>query len=540
VYEREIFPSRYGLDTVGFDHRGQAFWNLCPAELIFHAVHRREGRLSNSGALVTRTGKRTGRSPKDKFVVCDPATENTVHWGDVNVPMEPKRFDALQRRVYQYLSDRDIFVQDLWVGAHPAHRFTVRVIAELAWHSLFARQLFIRPPVGATANLRPDYTVIAAAHYLADPGRDGVGSETFIILNLAKRLILIGGTGYAGEIKKSIFTVMNYVLPLANVLSMHCSANLGAKKDVALFFGLSGTGKTTLSADPERRLIGDDEHGWGDDGIFNFEGGCYAKVIGLSTQDEPQIYGALRFGAVLENVVIAPYTHTCCFDDASVTENTRAAYPLDYIENACDPSIGSHPSNIVFLTCDAFGVLPPVARLTPEQAMYHFLSGYTAKIAGTEAGMGSEPQATFSTCFGAPFLPLNPSIYADLLGKKIAEHRASVWLVNTGWTGGPFGVGNRIKLRYTRAMIRAILSNHLDDVPYETDPLFGLAVPNQCGDVPRDLLNPRQTWKDPEAYDQKARELAARFAKNFEKFTNVDPQVKAAGPGFDTPALVPA
>ncbi len=539
MYERDIFPSRHGLETIGFDHRGQSYWNLSPAELVYQAIQRREGRLSNAGALVTRTGKRTGRSPKDKFVVNDPATENTVHWGDVNAPWDPKRFDALQRRMYAYLAERDIFVQDLFVGAHPAHRFVVRVVAELAWHSLFARQLFIRPAVGSTTNLNPDYTVICAPGFLAEPSRDGTNSETFILLNLSQRLILIGGTGYAGEIKKSIFTVMNYVLPLAGVLSMHCSANMGANNDVALFFGLSGTGKTTLSADPERRLIGDDEHGWGDDGIFNFEGGCYAKVIGLSTQDEPQIYGALKFGAVLENVIIAPYTHTCCFDDASLTENTRAAYPLDYIDNACDPAIGGHPNHIVFLTCDAFGVLPPLARLTPEQAMYHFLSGYTAKVAGTEAGMGSEPSATFSTCFGAPFLPLNPRIYADLLGRKIQQHRASVWLLNTGWTGGPFGVGHRIKLRYTRAMVRAALSGALEDVPFQPDPIFGVEVPRSCPDVPRDLLTPRTTWKDPDAYDAKARELATRFAKNFEKFGQVAEEIRGAGPRAEA-ALVAA
>lgn len=525
-----IFPSRYGLQTIGLEQTGRAYWNLRPAQLVDEAIRRYEAGLSDTGALVARTGKRTGRSPKDKFVVREPSSEQHIAWGDVNRPFEPAKFDALRARVLEHLRTRDLFVQDLYGGAHPQHRLNVRVVTEYAWHSLFARQLFIRPPLEATAEHTPDFTVISAPNFLADPARDGTTSETFILLNFAQKMVLIGGTAYAGEIKKSIFTVLNYLLPLKGVLSMHCSANVGAGGDVALFFGLSGTGKTTLSADPERRLIGDDEHGWADEGVFNFEGGCYAKVVNLSAADEPQIYNAIRFGAVLENVVVDPNTRVGDYKDISITENTRAAYPLHFIANAVEPSIGGHPQNIVFLTCDAFGVLPPIARLTPEQAMYHFLSGYTAKVAGTEAGMGNEPQATFSTCFGAPFWPLHPGVYADLLGKRIANHNARVWLLNTGWSGGPFGVGSRMRLSHTRAMVRAALSGALNDAPTEPHPIFRVNMPKSCPDVPANVLNPRQTWKDPAAYDTKAKELAARFHKNFEKFAAVSPAIKAAGP----------
>jgi phosphoenolpyruvate carboxykinase (ATP) len=524
--------ARYGLETIGLKHRGVAHWNLPAPALVEEAVRRGEGQLSGSGALVTRTGKRTGRSPKDKFAVREPGSENHIDWGDTNFAVAPERFDALQRKIFDYAADRELFVQDLWAGANPKYRLNIRLISEYAWHGLFARQLFIRPPRQAVADLKPDFTIVAMPACLGDGVRDGLNSETFVVLNFAKKLVLIGGTQYAGEIKKSIFTVMNYVLPLQNVMSMHCSANIGRRGDVALFFGLSGTGKTTLSADPGRRLIGDDEHGWGDDGVFNIEGGCYAKCINLSAADEPQIYRAIRFGAVLENVVLDSVTRMPRFEDGSLTENTRAAYPLDYIENAVEPSVGGHPSNIVFLTCDAFGVLPPIARLTPEQAMYHFLSGYTAKIAGTEAGMGREPQATFSTCFGAPFMILNPSVYANLLGRKIAAHQARVWLLNTGWSGGAVGVGSRIKLRYTRAMVNAALSAALDEVPTTPHPVFRVHVPKSCPEVPAEILDPRNTWADKAAYDAKARELADRFAKNFARFDTAAEEVRAAGPAI--------
>lgn len=526
---QSINPSRHGLESLGFQHRGAAFWNLRPPVLVAESLRRGESRLSDTGALVALTGKRTGRSPKDKFVVREPSSEKNVEWGDVNVGATPEVFDRLEKKVFAHLANRDIFVQDLYCGADPKHRLNVRVITEYAWHSLFARQLFVRPPTSATADHNPDFTVIGAPTCMADPQMDGVKSEAFIALNFAKKRVIIGGTQYAGEIKKSIFTVMNYLLPLKGVLSMHCSANIGKAGDTALFFGLSGTGKTTLSADPSRGLIGDDEHGWGPDGVFNFEGGCYAKVINLSKEYEPQIYNAIRFGAVLENVVLDPETNATRYADGSLTENTRGAYPLNYIDNAVEPSVGGHPKNVVFLTCDAFGVLPPISRLTSEQAMYHFLSGYTAKVAGTEAGV-TEPQTTFSTCFGAPFLPLNPATYADLLGKKIAEHKSRVWLVNTGWSGGPYGVGSRMKLPYTRAMINAALAGKLDEVRYEPHAVFGVSVPQSCPDVPADVLNPRNTWKDAAAYDAKARDLAGRFVKNFTKFTAASDAIRAAGP----------
>ena len=523
-----VSPSRYGLETLGLDHRGNAFWNLRPAALVGEALRRGESTLSDKGALVALTGKRTGRSPKDKYVVREPGSEKDVHWGDVNVALDPAKFDALRKRMLAKIQTQDLFVQDLYAGADPKNRLNVRMVTEFAWHSLFVRQLFIRPDAEAAASHKPDFTVIDVPS--AAFGREeGLNSEAFIALNIAERMVLIGGTQYAGEMKKSIFTVLNYLLPRKGVMSMHCSANLGKSGDVALFFGLSGTGKTTLSADPNRGLIGDDEHGWSDDGVFNFEGGCYAKCINLSAQYEPQIFNAIRFGAVLENVVLDPASGAPKFDDGSLTENTRCAYPLNYIDNAVEPSVGGHPQNIVFLTCDAFGVLPPISRLTSEQAMYHFLSGYTAKVAGTEAGV-TEPQTTFSTCFGAPFMVLNPAVYADLLGKKIEKHRSRVWLVNTGWSGGPYGVGSRMKLPYTRAMITAALSGQLDEAAYEPHAIFGVAMPKECPGVPADVLNPRNTWRDATAYDAKARELAGRFVKNFEKFTAASAAIKAAGP----------
>lgn len=526
---KSVFPSSFGLDTVGLTPKANAYWNLRPARLVAEALRRNEGFLSDRGALVAQTGKRTGRSPKDRFIVREPSCEKSVHWGDVNVAIDPARFDNIQKKVFEYLASRDLFVQDLYAGADPEHRLNVRIVSEFAWHSLFVRQLFVRPPGDATANHNPDFTVVAAPLYHADPAKDGLNSECFVLVNFAKKLILIGGTRYAGEMKKSIFSVMNYLLPRKGVMSMHCSANIGAAGDVALFFGLSGTGKTTLSADPRRSLIGDDEHGWSDRGVFNIEGGCYAKCINLSAEFEPQIYNAVRFGAVLENVVIDPLTGAPDYADASRTENTRCAYPLHFIDNAVEPSVGGHPQNILFLTCDAFGVLPPIARLTSEQAMYHFMSGYTAKVAGTEAGV-TEPQTTFSTCFGAPFMVLDPAVYAGLLGRKIEQHRSRAWLVNTGWSGGPYGVGKRMKLPYTRAMIAAALAGKLDNVEYETHPVFGVSMPRSCPDVPAEVLNPRATWANKASYDERARDLAARFARNFEKFPSAGDAIRAAGP----------
>lgn len=525
-----VHPSRHGLNSLGLSHFGCAHWNLPAPMLIEEALRRGEGILSASGALVARTGKRTGRSPKDKFCVREPGSESHVWWGDVNVAIEPAVFDKLQAKAWNHLANRDLFIQDLYAGADPNHRLKVRVITEYAWHSLFARQLFVRPPADALGDHQPDFTVVSAPSFLAGGAADGVHSDACILLNLAKNIVLIAGTQYAGEIKKSIFTVMNYVLPRKDVLSMHCSANRGPDGDVALFFGLSGTGKTTLSADPQRGLIGDDEHGWSDEGVFNIEGGCYAKCINLSEQDEPQIYRAIRFGSVLENVILDPETRESDYADNSLTENTRAAYPLYYIDNAIEPSVGGHPRNIIFLTCDAFGVLPPISRLTPEQAMFHFLSGYTAKVAGTEAGVGNEPQATFSTCFGAPFLVLNPSVYAEMLGQKIARHGTRVWLLNTGWSGGPFGIGSRMKIRYTRAMVHAALGGKLDDVGFEPHPVFRVGVPKSCPHVPSEVLNPRSTWKSGEEYDAKAADLARRFVENFKKFPQASAAIRAAAP----------
>ncbi len=524
-----VQPSRFGLDTVGLSHRGAQWWNLRPPALIAESLRRGEGVLSDRGALVAITKPRTGRSPKDKFVVREPGSEKHVHWGDVNVAMSDEQFERLRAKVFAHLAARDVFVQDLYAGADAAHRLRVRFVNEFAWHNLFVRQLFVRPAEQETADFQPDFTVVGAPTFAADPAADGTKSDAFIAIHFAKRMVLVAGTRYAGELKKSIFTILNYLLPLKGVMSMHCSANIGGGGDVALFFGLSGTGKTTLSADPKRGLIGDDEHGWSDNGVFNFEGGCYAKCINLSAEYEPQIHGAVRFGSVLENVVLDPASGEPRYEDGSITENTRCAYPLHFIDNAVEPSVGGHPRNIIFLTCDAFGVLPPVSRLTPAQAMYHFLSGYTAKVAGTEAGI-TEPQVTFSTCFGAPFMVLDPSVYADLLGKKIAAHRARVWLINTGWTGGPYGVGHRFKLPYTRAIVSAVLEGKLDEVNYDHHPVFHLAMPHSCPGVPSDVLNPRHTWRDPSAYDTKARDLADRFVKNFAKFASASAEIRGAGP----------
>ncbi len=524
-------PSAYGIEEHGVEHAHTVYWNLPAPALYEQAVRRGEGVVAHLGPLCVNTGKYTGRSPNDKFVVREPSSEEHVWWGTVNRPIEPEQFDRLHRRVLGYLQGRDLFVQDCFAGADPVYRKPIRVISEYAWHSLFARNMFIRPDWSKVNQHVPEYTIIAAPNFQASPERDGTRSEAFIYLNLGKKLVLIGGTSYAGEMKKSVFTILNYCLPLENVFSMHCSANVGADGDVALFFGLSGTGKTTLSTDASRKLIGDDEHGWSDSGVFNFEGGCYAKVIRLSPTAEPEIYETTRrFGTVLENVVLDPVTRRLKLDDDSLTENTRGCYPLTQIINSEPSGSAGHPQNVIMLTADAFGVMPPVSRLTPEQAMYHFLSGYTAKVAGTERGV-SEPQATFSTCFGAPFMVLQPSIYANLLKEKLSRHKAQCWLVNTGWGGGPFGVGKRISIAHTRAIINAILSGKLKHVGTKPDPIFGLHIPESCEGVPSEILIPRNTWKNPAEYDAKARDLAKRFEKNFETFSaTVSREVCTSGP----------
>jgi phosphoenolpyruvate carboxykinase (ATP) len=502
--------------------------NLFPAPLVEAALRRGEAELAAGGSLVAGTGKRTGRSPKDKFTIKDALTENRIAWGSANQPFPPDKFDALYERVLDHLKGKELFVQDLFCGADPQYTLPIQVINEYAWHSLFVRQLFIRPTAEELKTHKPEFTIVSAPSFKADPKRDGTNGEVFVLVNFSKKLALIGGTEYAGEMKKAIFGVMNFVLPERNVFPMHCSANVGADGVTALFFGLSGTGKTTLSADPGRRLIGDDEHGWSATDVFNFEGGCYAKCIRLSRETEPEIYNAIRFGSVLENVVLDPVTRIPDYDDESKTENTRAAYPMEFIDNAMVPGVGRHPKNVVFLTADAFGVLPPVSKLTPEQAMYHFMSGYTAKVAGTEAGI-TEPQATFSTCFGAPFMPRAPKVYAEMLGQRLREHKAQCWLVNTGWQGGPYGVGKRMSLPYTRAMVNALVDGKLAAVEFEIEPSFGLSIPKSCPGVPPELLNPRNSWKDKAAYDKLAADLSARFAKNFEQF-DAPPEVKAAAP----------
>ncbi len=502
--------------------------DLSTSQLVETAIKNGEGVLSSRGALVSETGKRTGRSPKDKFTVKDAITKDKVAWGPVNQPFAADKFDALYQRVLEYLAAKEVYVQDLFCGADPKYQLPIQVVNEYAWHNLFVRQLFIRPNSEELNTHKPEFTIVAAPGFLADPQRDGTNSEVFVIVNFTRRLVIIGGTQYAGEMKKSIFGVMNFLLPQRDVFPMHCSANIGEDGVTALFFGLSGTGKTTLSADPTRRLIGDDEHGWSPTGIFNFEGGCYAKCIKLSEKNEPQIWNALTFGSVLENVVLDPVTRVPDYDDDSKTENTRAAYPVEHIDNAVIPGFGGHPRNVVFLTADAFGVLPPVSRLTPEQAMFHFMSGYTAKVAGTEAGV-TEPQATFSTCFGAPFMPLPPKVYAEMLGRRLREHNAQCWLVNTGWQGGPYGIGKRMSLPYTRAMVNALVEGRLNDVEFEIEPSFGLSIPKSVPAVPSELLNPRNSWKDKAAYDKMAADLSSRFEKNFEQF-DAPPEIKDAAP----------
>ena len=525
-----------GLSAHGISHIGSVWRNLSTPALYEHAIQRHEGRLAHLGPLGVTTGQYTGRSPKDKFIVREPSSENQIWWGDVNQPFGAERYDVLRARLTAYLQGKDLFLQDCKAGAHPGHELPIRVMTELAWHSLFARNMFIQiRDADALEAFEPKFTVLDAPGFHAVPEEDGTRSEAFVLLNFGRREVIIGGTQYAGEIKKAIFTVMNYLLPAQGVLSLHCSANYGKdEQDVALFFGLSGTGKTTLSADPERVLIGDDEHGWGDDGVFNFEGGCYAKVIRLSAEGEPDIYETTRrFGTVLENVVIEADGHLD-LDSAALTENTRACYPISHIRGASRTGVAGHPRAVIMLTADAFGVLPPIARLTPEQAMYHFLSGYTAKVAGTERGV-KEPQATFSACFGAPFMALRPEVYAGLLGQKLARHRLSVWLVNTGWTGGPYGVGQRMPLGYTRAMVRAILRRQLAEVSFRKDPVFGFEVPESCPGIPSELLKARQTWRHAADYDRQARHLAVLFSNNFHQFSaDVEAKVRGAGPTLQT------
>jgi len=519
------------IDTKDLIDLSKTKRNLTTAELYEESIRNNEGKLAASGPLVVSTGQYTGRSPKDKFVVREPSSEDKIWWGSVNQPLDEDKFDALRDRMLDYIRDKRVYSQELFVGADPNYRLSVRIITESAWANLFARNLFIRPTATDLQSFDPNFTVLNVPSFQADPARDGTRSETFIILNMAERLVIIGGTQYAGEIKKSMFTVMNYMMPLEGVLPMHCSANIGEKGDAALFFGLSGTGKTTLSADPRRTLIGDDEHGWSDSGVFNFEGGCYAKVINLSQQAEPEIWAASHnFGTVLENVVIDEHTRMLDLESARLTENTRSAYPIHYISNASSSGTGNHPNNIMMLTADAFGVMPPIARLNRDQAMYYFLSGYTAKLAGTERGV-TEPEPNFSACFGSPFLPLPPMTYARMLGEKIDRYGSHVWLVNTGWTGGPYGVGTRMSIQHTRAMISAALDGSLSEVETRPDPIFGIGVPVSCPGVPEEVLWPRNTWEDHDAYDQSARSLAKRFQANFEKFAGeVTEEVRAAGP----------
>ncbi|MCC6169314.1 MAG: phosphoenolpyruvate carboxykinase [Caldilineaceae bacterium] len=523
--------SPYGLENHGIRKPDSIYWSLPTPLLYEHAIRRREGRLAHLGPLVVRTGQHTGRSPKDKFVAEEGENRNFVAWGKVNQPMAPDKFESLHHRLMSYLQGRDLYVQDCFAGADPAYRMPIRIVTETAWHSLFARNMFIQANSTELAQHMPEFTVIQAPNFHASPEEDGTNSEVFIAVNFARKLVLIGGTQYAGEIKKSIFSVMNYLLPFKRVLPMHCSANYGPEGDVAIFFGLSGTGKTTLSTDPSRTLIGDDEHGWSDNGVFNMEGGCYAKTIRLSATAEPDIYQACRkFGTILENVGYNTETGRIDLNDDSLTENTRAAYPISHIPRATRLGVAGHPTNIIMLTADAYGVLPPIAKLTPEQAMYHFLSGYTARVAGTEKGV-TEPQATFSACFGEPFMVQPPITYAKLLGERIAEHQVDVWLVNTGWSGGPYGVGRRMNIGHTRAMISAALDGSLRTVPMRHDPVFNLAVPISCPGVPSEVLEPRNTWEDKAAYDVQAAKLAEMFHRNFARFAgDVPKEIAEAGP----------
>lgn len=519
------------LEELGLHPTKPIHFQQTPAELAEQCVARGMGVFNDTGALLINTGEFTGRSPKDKFTVKDSITENTVHWNDFNIPMEQKYFDIIYDKMMKNLSNNELWVRDCYACAEPAYRLNIRVINELPANNLFAYNMFLRPEEKELEQFKPDWYIIQSPSFMADPATDGTRQHNFAIVNFTKKMILIGGTGYTGEMKKGIFTILNYLLPQEkNVLSMHCSANVGKDGDTAIFFGLSGTGKTTLSADPNRMLIGDDEHGWTKDSVFNFEGGCYAKTIDLSEEKEPEIFRAIKPGALVENVTFIDGTNKIDFSGKAITENTRVSYPLSYISNALEPSIGKTPKNIFFLTADAYGILPPVSKLTPGQAMYQFISGYTAKVAGTEAGV-TEPKSTFSACFGAPFLPLHPGKYAEMLGNKMKEHDVNVWMINTGWSGGPYGVGQRMKLPYTRAMITAALEGKLDNVEFEPHAVFGMMMPKECPGVPSEVLNPRNTWSNKEAYDAKAKELASQFIKNFEKYASgVNEETLAAAP----------
>lgn len=519
------------LQNLGLHSTQPIHYQLSPKELADHCLARGMGELNDSGALCINTGEFTGRSPKDKFTVKDSITENTVHWNDFNIPIEARYFDIIYDKMMKHLSQKEIWVRDCYACAEPAYRLNIRVINEYPANNLFAYNMFLRPSEDELEQFQPDWHIIQSPSFHANPQTDGTRQHNFAIVNFTKKMILVGGSGYTGEMKKGIFTILNYILPHEkNVLSMHCSANMGHEGDTAIFFGLSGTGKTTLSADPNRKLIGDDEHGWTENSVFNFEGGCYAKTIDLTEEKEPEIFRAIKPGALVENICFIPGTNQIDFSSKAITENTRVSYPLSYISNALEPSIGKTPRNIFFLTADAYGILPPISKLSPGQAMYQFISGYTAKVAGTEAGV-TEPKSTFSACFGAPFLPLHPGKYAEMLGEKMRKHDVNVWMINTGWSGGPYGVGQRMKLPYTRAMITAALEGKLDEVDFEKHEVFGMMMPKECPGVPTEVLNPRNTWSNPAEYDEKAKDLARQFIKNFEKYASgVTDEILAAAP----------
>lgn len=522
--------SEYGLDTLGLSKTDKAMWNLTVPQLYEQAIYNKEAILTDKMALRVRTGEFTGRSPKDRYIVEESSIKKNIDWGDINQPVTEKQFDRMHKKIANYLDGNQIYVKDLYCGANSDYRLNVRVVSEVAYHALFSHNMFINPSDDELKNFNPGFTVLAAPHFKADPKNDGTDSSTFIYCSIEKRLILIGGTLYSGEVKKGIFSVMNFLLPQRGVMPMHCSANMEKDGSTAVYFGLSGTGKTTLSADANKTLIGDDEHGWSNQGIFNFEGGCYAKTINLTPENEPEIYQTTQMpGTILENVVLDE-NRKPDFDDDSLTQNTRCSYPISFIPNASETGIGGHPENVIFLTADAFGVLPPISKLTPEQAMYHFISGYTAKVAGTERGI-DEPQATFSACFGSPFMPLHPTVYAELLAEKIRTYNSNVWFINTGWTGGMYGSGKRMSLTYTRKMLNEAISGHLNNADYITEPIFGLHIPKKVNGVPSTILIPKNTWTDPKAYDAKAKELAEMFHENFKQFTDkADKKLIEAGP----------
>ena len=522
------------LATIGINTIQPIYYQQTPDELTEATVNLGQGKLNDTGALLINTGEFTGRSPKDKFCVKDNITAEAVHWNDYNIAITPEVFDKMHAKLIGHLSKKELWVRDAYVCADPKYRLNIRVVNENPWSNLFAYNMFLRPQENELENFLPEWTILHAPSFMADPTTDGTREHNFAMTNFTKKTILIGGTGYTGEIKKGIFTILNFILPhQKNVLSMHCSANVGSEGDTAVFFGLSGTGKTTLSADPNRKLIGDDEHGWTNDSVFNFEGGCYAKLINLSPENEPEIYNAIRPGALVENVGFIAGTNKIDFANKDITENTRISYPLNFISNALEPSVGKIPKNIFFLTADSYGIFPPVSKLTAGQAMYQFISGYTAKVAGTEAGV-KEPSATFSACFGAPFLPLHPGKYATMLGKKMTDAKVNVFMINTGWSGGPYGIGSRMKLAYTRAMITAALEGKLDNVAYEAHPVFGMMMPKKCPNVPDEILNPRNTWADKNSYDEKAVSLAKQFVKNFEKYASgASEEILAAAPKID-------